>query len=180
MLLQALGLNAFSTFDALRQRYWCPGEQADVYLADIRPLARLAGVESDNLVRCSFVCGLPTDVSSQLRVASQIQNELLATVVEQARVLMFERAQPEVMVAMTQSQQNRHENFYYRKHRRQETEKRKMECYECSGDYLVRFCKNRKPVICWRCDDGGHLARNCAMTGNDSGELRAPTIPPHI
>ena len=55
VLLGAFAQNAFSANDSLRQRSWCPGESVDVYLADIRRLAKLAGVESDFLVRCAFI-----------------------------------------------------------------------------------------------------------------------------
>ena len=86
--MQAFALNAFNAFDVLWNRHWCPGEAVDVYLADIRRLAKLAGVESDNLVGCSFICGLPVELSSQLRAAAQVETKSLDTILKQARLLM--------------------------------------------------------------------------------------------
>ena len=90
VLRDAFGQNKFAAYDAVRQRSWRPGEAVDAFLADLRRLASLAEIESAEFIRCAFVCGLPSDVSSQLRAGARILNADLPAIVEQARVLMDE------------------------------------------------------------------------------------------
>ena len=91
-LLNAFAQNQYSAYDSFRQRSWTPGEAVDVYMSDLRRrLSRLSKIESDDVIRCAFIFGLPADVSSQLRVAATINTMELSAVVEQARVLMSDR-----------------------------------------------------------------------------------------
>lgn len=158
-LLSAFGQDQFGAYDNFRQRSWMPGEAVDVYLADLRRLARLAKVESDELVRCAFICGLPTDVSSQLRATAQISSTALADVADQARILMGDRFHG-AMAAI----------------------KKKFACFECGGDHHVKHCKEKKEthkkVICFRCGEPGHIFRNCS--GNGKGGSSAPAAPLHL
>ena len=182
-LVAAFAQNPFSAYDTFRQRSWCPGEAVDVFLADLRRLAGLAGVQSQELIRCAFVCGLPADVSGQLRAAAQIRESNLDVIVEQARVLMTERVHGGAMAAMkTQdhvvcrdSQGERGRAMVGRKDSGQGW-RRKMECFECGGDHPVKFCKNRRPVVCWKCGETGHTSRHC-VSGNAPGESPAQTVP---
>ena len=75
-LLNAFAQNRYSAYDTFRQRNWCPGEAVDVYMSDVRRLARLAKIENDDVIRCAFICGLPSDVSAQLRISSTINYTL--------------------------------------------------------------------------------------------------------
>ena len=90
-LLSAFAQNRYSAYDIFRQRNWCPGEAVDVYMSDVRRLARLAKIENDDVIRCAFICGLPSDVSAQLRISTTINTMDMSVVVEQARVLMSDR-----------------------------------------------------------------------------------------
>ena len=44
----------------------------DVYLSDLRRLAKLAQVESDSLLRRAFVVGLPAVVSRDLKALAKV------------------------------------------------------------------------------------------------------------
>ena len=44
-LLSAFAQNRYSAYDTFRQRNWCPGEAVDVYMSDLRRLARLAKID---------------------------------------------------------------------------------------------------------------------------------------
>ena len=90
-LLSAFAQNRYSASDTFRQRNWCPGEAVDVYMSDVQRLARLAKIENDDVIRCAFICGLPSDVSAQLRISTTINTMDMSVVVEQARVLMSDR-----------------------------------------------------------------------------------------
>lgn len=173
-LRDAFGQNKFSAYDALRQRSWTPGEAVDAYLADLRRLAALAEIESAELIRCAFVCGLPTDVSSQLRAGVRILDADLHTIVEQARVLMDERTHGAFAAARPHDIRHTSEQNYV-------TRRRRLKCSRCGGDHPLRFCK-LKSIICWNCDEAGHVARNCPsqakQSGNDPGRLPAPAVFP--
>ena len=62
--INAFAQNRYSAYDSFRQRSWTPEEAVDVYMSDLRRLARLSKIESDDVIRCAFICGLPADVSS--------------------------------------------------------------------------------------------------------------------
>jgi hypothetical protein len=170
-LLAAFAQDLFSAYDSFRQRSWMPGEAVDVFLADLRRLACLANIDSDGLIRCAFICGLPTDVSAQLRASVRITSADLSVVAEQARILMGGRIHG-AMVAINP---------------RATKDQRKIVCHECGGDHPVRFCKNKKQekqenrqsFACWNCG-GGHLARNCTNSGNGQGGPHAPAVPPRV
>ena len=80
-LLNAFAQNRYSAYDTFRQRNWCPGEAVDVYMSDVRRLARLAKIENDDVIRCAFICGLPSDVSAQLRISTTINTMDMSVVV---------------------------------------------------------------------------------------------------
>ena len=166
-LTEAFGQSKFSAYDSFRQRSWVPGEAVDVFLSDLRRLARLAGVHSEELIRCAFVCGLPVDVSSQLRTSARILEADMSTIVSQARVLMDERVQGALVARVPEK-------------------RRPLRCYECGGDHHIRNCKqSRRNVVCWHCSLSGHIARNCPskqqlVSENGSGKLHAPTAFPEV
>ena len=142
-LRNAFGQNKFAAYDTFRQRSWCPGEAVDAYMSDLRRLAGLAGIESEELIRCAFICGLPGDVSSQLRASARISEDSLSTIIETSRVLMDTRVHGAFVAAR----------------RNDRLLRQNLKCFECGGDHHVRFCKH-KPIICWRCEKKGHIARN--------------------
>lgn len=163
-LLSAFAQDQFSAYDSFRTRSWTPGEAVDVFLADLRRLSRLAQIESDVVIRCAFICGLPVDVSAQLRASAQISSLELTKVAEQARILMGDRLHG-VNVAVGAAGLKK--------------EHGKIVCHGCGGDHPVRFCTERKKTItCWRCGEFGHIARSCS--GNGKGGLSAPAVPPHM
>ena len=67
-------------------------EPVDVYLTDLRRLARLAGVTSDTLLLRAFVVGLPAAVTRELRALPGMERMPLSDVVKRARCLVGELA----------------------------------------------------------------------------------------
>ena len=60
-LNDAFGVNPFLAYEQLTRRVW-RDEPVDVYLTDLRRLAKLAGVETDKLLMRAF-CGRPPGAS---------------------------------------------------------------------------------------------------------------------
>jgi RNase H-fold protein (predicted Holliday junction resolvase) len=173
-LRDAFGQNKFSAYDSFRLRSWTPVETVDAFLADLRRLARLAGIHSDELIRCAFVCGLPADVSSRLRAGARILEEDVSSILTQARVLMDERAQTALAAVRLEE--------VPRSTSRAAGVSRKLSCFQCGGDHPVRYCKKRPSIVCWICEEPGHIARNCPsksrQSGNGSGKPPAPAAFP--
>lgn len=175
-LRDAFGQNQFSAYDSFRRRSWNPDEAVDAFLADLRRLAHLAGIHSEELIRCAFVCGLPADVSSRLRAGARILEEDLSSILTQARVLMDERAQI-ALAAVRPEKAPR-----WKPLSAERLPGRKLSCFECGGDHPVRYCKRRSSIVCWVCEQPGHLARNCPseskQSGNGCGKPPAPAAFP--
>jgi hypothetical protein len=171
-LLDAFAQDTFAAYDSFRQRYWTPGEVVDVYLADLRRLARLADIESDKVIRSAFICGLPADVSAQIRSTVRISSTSVADIVKQTRILMSERRSgsmvavgPTVAVAAAAAVTGGYKG------------RKRVTCSECGGDHPARYCKDReRKTSCWNCEKIGHLARNCP--GNERGTSSALAVIP--
>lgn len=161
-LLSAFALNQFSAFDVLRGRCLAHGESVDVYLADVRRLAGLAKIDSEEFIRCAFVTGLPRDVSLQMRAAVRIGTMSVASMAEQARILVGERSYSATVAAVGKNI-----------HHTDAGNKGAMKCFECGGDHHVRVCGKKKKPTCWTCNAIGHLSRNCP--GNEKERSHAPT-----
>ena len=165
-LTEAFGQNRFAAYEAFRQRSWSGHESVDAFLSDLRRLAGLAGANSEALITLAFVCGLPADVSSQLRASSRIEDGSLQIILEMARVLMDERVHGAFAVGQSSRQHGG------------KVRSSAAGCFRCGGDHPARFCKQRKPdITCWRCDQPGHIARHCetrGVSGNANGRQPAP------
>lgn len=180
-LLRAFAQSMFSAFDTLRSRSWKAGEAVDVYLADLRRLAGLAGIHDEAFIRCSFVCGLPLDVSVQLRAAAQIGTMTLAAIADQARVLVAELGREQVHSALAAVKVGDQRMMAGRDRTDGEGRRsgRQFFCYNCGGDHTTRFCSHPRKMTCWNCNKDGHISRDCPekkASGNDNRRSHAPTL----
>lgn len=168
-LFKAFALDPFRAYEQLTTRTYVEGEPVDVYLADLRRLTKLASVESDAVLRCAFITGLPKSVSAQLRATVKITEAPLDIVVEMARALVSELKEPTVRVAAARKMGSRVKSV-----RTVNSEDRlnsrkgppTPKCYGCGGPHLKRWCPQAR---CFKCDGVGHLARDC-QAGNVQGE----------
>ena len=88
-LLKAFSLNSFSAFESLVSRSLRHDESVDVYLSDIRRLAKLVTPAVDEaIIRCAFVRGLPESIRMQLQALSSIEKMAMSEVVERSRAMM--------------------------------------------------------------------------------------------
>ena len=125
-------MNAFQAYEQLTKRVW-NDESVDVYLTDLRKLARLAGISSDTLLIKAFIVGLPSVVSRELRALSKIDSLSLKEIVDRARSLMAELVEKPV-VAMAAQPTVEPEPKSKPQNRR---------CFRCGGPHVMRNCKSK-------------------------------------
>ena len=140
-LFSAFDHDCFNAYDLFRKRIWQTGESVDVYLADLKQLARAAHVESPALVYLAFVIGLPQYVSIQLRAASELgSGKDIMKAVELARILMSRTSAKALLVKSP----------------------KQFSCYLCHKNHLTNFCPQSEPGVCWKCGNRGHKFRDCS------------------
>jgi hypothetical protein len=172
-LLAAFAMDCFQAYEAFRQRQWQHNEPVDVYLADLKRLAGLANISTDEVLRCAFVTGLPTAVSSQLRSAARIKKSTLPELLEQARVLVSEQTSATVVAAATGRQRQGQARLHHEA-------VLPVAIGERQGQVRPSPINRR----CFVCNEVGHIARMCPrrhraaeaqlQSGNASGKPYAP------
>lgn len=192
-LLNAFSVNPFRAYEQFSKRVW-RDEPVDVYMTELRKLARLAGITSDKLLLRAFVVGLPSVVSRELRATAKIESLALSAVVERARALMSELMERPCVAAAgrqhagrgimsSRTEERVKDGFGGRSFAdgdKQTGNQGGRRCYECGGPHLVRYCPKKdrgaKEVKCWTCGGTGHLSRACpsGQQGNASRGACAP------
>ena len=165
-LTTAFSLETFSAYEAFVSRHFQQGETVDVYLADLRRLARLVhSVPSEEWIKAAFVFGLPEQVKIQLKAATSAKAMALTELVERARMILTVTA-TSAMVARSSEFRNPggRDNRGGRNGARRE-----RRCFVC-GDptHIVKSCPQRprqKTVICYQCGKEGHVIAECPDHG---------------
>lgn len=165
-LIGAFSMNSFQAYEQFTKRVWCD-ESVDVYLADLRKLARLAKISSDILLVRAFIVGLPSVVSRELRAMSKIESLSLSTIVDRARSLMAELVENPVIAVAAQHTDSELEG-----------KSSALQCFRCGGPHMVKYCKvQSSKITCWSCGQEGHMSRECP-SGNGSRRAFAPATLP--
>ena len=184
-LVDAYGLNPYVAYEQFIRRVW-RDEPVDVYLTDLRRLARLADIEGDKLMKKAFVVGLPANVSRELRASAGISELTLPELVSRARVLLTELPGNEkTLGAVSVGQAGVGERVpgvgSFSRTPAQENEPRvgrarQMRCYRCGGPHMIRYCPDKPKFECWSCGREGHSAKYCNQ-GNGAGGATAEVAP---
>lgn len=156
------------------------GEQMDIYLTDIKKLTKAAGIIDENLIKRTFVVGLPVRISKELRVIKNLAEVSTEELVAKGRVLASLEGNECSTVKSVDSKINNGDTNKEgeKKFASQSMNKRKynnpVHCFICQKEgHIARHCdqqnfhyygKNRnKEITCWRCSNQGHKAYECGM-----------------
>jgi hypothetical protein len=173
-LTNAFSMNSCAAYEAFACRRYLTGESVDVYLSELRRLARLVHATiSDEWIKCAFIAGLPDDAKKQLQAASALDTMSLAAVVERARALIgLDRSVGAAAV--------------YRP-RRAAAAVETRTCFRCQKPgHLARECTDggrrqasggaqipRVGIVCFTCGEVGHVAASSRCPGR-SGSTEGP------
>lgn len=155
-LQQAFSANCFQAYEQFITRRLLPGESVDVYVSDLKRLAKLVDpFVSDDWLKSAMVHGLPPEVQHQLKAACCLQDIELPTVIERARSLVAGSGISHGIVAKANLEGSKSDLGDRRK------------CYICKVEgHLAWSCPLRKTnssnVICHDCGKAGHYASKCS------------------
>jgi len=83
-------MSQFQVYQHFIKRELKHGESVDVFAAYLRRHAKLAGVESETLIKMAFVVGLPQPVSCELRALVRINDMSVSCIIEVAIARVIE------------------------------------------------------------------------------------------
>ena len=158
-LLKAFTDNEFVAFSKLKAARWA-GEPVDVYANELRRLVRGCGFTGDGaeqMTKLAFITGFPDSIGVELQQIQGVEKMKVGDIIPRARVLAS-NTKVGGMAAPAMGG-----NGSGSKHGGAQRNREPLECYECKGPHLARFCpEKRGPIECYTCK-GNHYQRDCAV-----------------
>uniref|UniRef100_A0A5S6Q120 CCHC-type domain-containing protein n=1 Tax=Trichuris muris TaxID=70415 RepID=A0A5S6Q120_TRIMR len=140
-LLAAFALDRFIAYKQFMARKLDFGESPDVFLADLRRLATLAGGISDGFLCCAFVAGLPKHIQDVLRAGVRMDDLPIGQLLARARADMAHETvvceRDTGLAAEVQASV-----------RRVASRNQAVRCYACGGaNHFARECPTRNGTM---------------------------------
>ena len=165
-LYKAFAIDPATSWEQFEARTLHPGETVDVYLAEPTKLTVLFGGLPEQALAYKFLAGLPTRAKQLPQASSSIASLSLNDLVDQARTVMKDNSElrdPVIAAAQSTPSDDRPCQWWDR----------------VVGSCVIgaRNCWQRLTAVrCYRCNETGHMARDCA--GNGAGDkVPASTFP---
>lgn len=173
-MVAAFGMGSLAAYQRLRVRELQEGESVDSYVADIRRLIKLVGMDSvpASLVRAVFLAGLPERCREQITMLPEVDSLSMDVLLQKARTLLAAgRVEGRVVGAAGALRGAGREKG--RGGMAVGTASEGRRCFACQGtDHLARACP-RRVVRCYKCGESGHIMKDCTKQGNAGGEVRS-------
>ena len=141
----------FVSLDDFRAQRLNPGEPLPVFLHELKQLSKKGMPNADaatrnQLLLHQFVSGLPAHIGKQLRATREVNN--LDRVLELAKLLMTIEEQQKAAVVQTSEVQDLREQV--------------SALTEQVAALSIRRSKLPAAIVCYKCQQPGHLQRNCS------------------
>lgn len=173
-LYKAFATDPATAWEQFEARTIHLGETVDVYLAELKKLTVLFGGLPERALAYKFLSGLPAGAKQLLRATSNMASLPLSDLVDRARTIMKDdSAVREPVVAAAQAPPSG-DGPSQRPNSRGE-----IVCYRCNErGHMARNCRRRSTTTrCYRCNKTGHMVRDCAGNG-DGDKVPASTSSP--
>jgi len=152
-IIKAMAPVRFVSLDDFHAKKLRPNEALPVFLHELRQLLRQAMPEASNdtkrqLLLHQFVSGLPASIGKQLRATGEVND--LEVVMEHAKLLMtIEEPQKTAAIQITEVQ---------------ELKEQISQLTEQVAALSVKPSRRPANVVCYRCQQPGHIQQNCPLT----------------
>ena len=170
-LVKAFSITPFQAYEEFKTRRLRTQEPADVFLADLKRLMQLIGLDDERILVVQFVSGLPENIGSQVRAMKGENLELIEILNYTKAILADKYSDKPTCVAAHPSSNVVNLNT--------KTTRTPLKCWGCGGPHIKRYCKSK----CQVCHEIGHDSykiksyKYCQDSGNGQWESQcAPAL----
>ena len=155
---------------AMFTNYKWSGESVDLYANELRRLAGLAGLDSpalETVVKLNFINGFPSSISAELQQINGVKKMSMSSLLPRARILAsvggssghtgaaaFSRGKSKAAADSSGLKGAADSSGF------------KGKCFKCDDPHMARFCPQKKPIVCYKCGEEGHISTRCE-SGNE-------------